>query len=477
MKKTSLLNALGSFFLFGVGSLVGLLNDPGLALAEWTVNDNFDSYVDGSDIAGQGAWLNVGVAHVDDDQASSAPNALKFYGSQTGVRIQNTEGDILPSIPFKIWVENTASSGQFGGYTVDQFSFLNDDGTHFKILNGDGTTAYDQLDYQTWIDLVVQYDCNDPDHMRLSVDGGLNFSSWSEMVSNWCTTIDQGRWSAGAGNWWIDDVGTEALPPEPIPGWSPIVTPTYPIDGETNVTDLTEFTVSGLVEIPTSNPYTYHDLTVVFDRVGTTKLFTENIVLPDLIAGESYSYSATSTLDDGFAYTVRYITAGETDFFTTTLEQHKVDKTYLTETASLVPPWTASTGWIAPELADCSGLTGVEKVACDIQNTLLGLVIPSQDKLDVLARTMAGFNEKFPLNYIKEIQDFFTDVQAGLDDDKAVSFAVFGQAGTMDATFWNTSVTIGGSAQSIGAIFKGFITAIFIISFLGWTLMFVKKIF
>jgi hypothetical protein len=78
---------------------------------------------------------------------------------------------------------------------------------------------------------------------------------------------------------------------------------------------------------------------------------------------------------------------------------------------------------------------------------------------------------------LKAVQTFFTDVQSGLDEDKAIAFEVFGQAGTMDVTFWNTPVTIGGVSQSIGAIFKSFIAALFVISFLAWSINFVKRIF
>jgi hypothetical protein len=479
MKKTRRLNALGSFFLVGLGLLIVLFGSPGQAAAAVPFSDNFESYSLGT-LAGQGDWLtHYSGCTVVDSPTKTGSRAVSCSGDD----VYRLDGDpISNSTEWEAWVYRP-----LGGGNRDFFIIVEDeDGTEVnkvRWLDATGnfycanTQVFGSLSGKTavWVKLGLKWN-SDTGVISCGIDGTwTDFSSYTA----WDKPVSMVKILAQNSEVMIlDDLQGIPVTPPVVTGYAPVITPTTPEDGVTTVEDLTDFTVSGEVEIPTLNENVWRWLNVHFTKFYSTEVTTKNFMFPtDLVGGDSYLYNATTTLDDAFAYHVTYSIVGETPEHSGVVEYHAVYGTYVTHTAPTFPVWIDSPGWTVPELEDCDALSGVDKIICEIKNVLLGLIIPSQGKVDELTNTVAAFNNKFPINYLKAVQTFFTDVQSGLDEDKAIAFEVFGQAGTMDVTFWNTPVTIGGVSQSIGAIFKSFIAALFVISFLAWSINFVKRIF
>jgi hypothetical protein len=475
MKKTRLLNGLQSVFLVGVGLLVGLMGDPQRVAAETPFQDDFEAYSTGS-IKGQGFWTSeYSGCVIQTTYKKTGAQALSCTGN-TAYRIG---GDPLATgTEWEFWVYNPSSGdhpdGRFtlidgNGTTIGTISYLPSIGNVYA-LNG-VSVVLGAAPHQTWTKLGFRWD-----RAAQTVGYGYN-GAWTDYAAPPGFDQDVAELHFLEQNnkeIIIDDItGSPII----VSGYDPIVSPTTPPDGETTVVDLDDFSVVGSVEIPTDNPFVWTGLTINFDQVNGSRHYDTSFDM-DIAAGESYSWNATTTADNLYAYKVSYVVSGyapASGFLM--LSDHYVPSTYITETASLLPEWEEVGNWDVPTLDDCDALSGLDKIVCEIKNVLLGMVVPSQDKLDSLVNSLAAFNNKFPMNYITEINEFFGDVQDGMDEDAAISFEIFGQAGTVSAAFWNSTATIGGTSQKLGDIFKSFITAFFVIAFFGWSINFLQRIF
>jgi hypothetical protein len=457
------------------GLLLGLSGFAGRVQAATPFQDDFEAYSVGT-IKGQGNWFSeYSGCEIQTTYKKTGAQALSCTGN-TAYRI-GTEA-LATGTAWEFWVYNPSSSN-------------NPDG-RFKLIDGNGTTiglisflsaankVYATIGVnqelgaapkQTWVKLGFRWD-----RAAQTVGYGYNGvwqdfaapSGFDQDVSE-IYFLEQNNKAII-----IDDITGD---PIVVSGYDPIITPTDPPDGETTVVDLDDFTVSGNIQIPTENPFFWTGLIVNFDQLNGTRHYEKDFTI-DLAAGDSYDWNATTTADNLYAYKVSYTAVGyapQSGFVIT--YDHYLTGTYITETASVLPTWEEQENWTIPAEEDCDGYSGIDKIICQIKNLLTGLVVPSQSKVDSLKNTLTAFNTKFPMNYISALQGFFEDVQDGLDEEAAISFKVLGQSGTLDDSFWDTAITFGGTAQTIGSLFKSLITAVFVIAFLGWCLAFLGRVF
>jgi len=462
------------FFSAAVISVVFLCL-AGPVVAATPFQDSFEAYLPGS-IKGQGSWNS-------EYSGCTIQTSYKKTGAQALSCIGNTAYRIGPvplstGTAWEFWVYNPSSGDHPDG--------------RFKLIDGNGTTI-GTISYISSLGNI--YATNNVNQLM----GSAPHQSWVQVGFRWDRTAQtvgygyNGVWTdypAPAGfdedvaeiyfleqnnkNIIVDDITGASIT---VAGYDPIIAPTDPLDGQTTIQDLTEFNITGKVEIPTANPWIWHDLNVFFDKLNTTETYHEIIPLPDLVAGQDYTYSATSTLDNDYAYSVRYQLAGETTYYTTAIYNHAVANTYITYTAPITPSWTIAGPWPIPELEDCSALTGLDKLVCDIKNFLLGMVIPTQAKFDELNNTFKAFLNVFPLPYLRSMQTFITTTNAGINESSGINFSLFGQAGTVDFSALSFSVAVGGLTVDFNDLLKYFLSGACFAAFVFWALNFLNRIF
>ncbi|MDQ3076320.1 MAG: PxKF domain-containing protein [bacterium] len=158
-------------------------------------SDNFDSYLNGSNLIGQGGWTGLGIINVGNAWSVSSPNSVYNPSASanhftspvfTGI----TKGYV--SFPFQI-ISGYDGGGDTAFYDFDaienqllQFVYM-DGQTKFKIMGTTGvsgftTTLYAGLDFNTVYNFVLDFD-TPLDQYRLSLDGGATFTPWVDMNS------------------------------------------------------------------------------------------------------------------------------------------------------------------------------------------------------------------------------------------------------------------------------------------------------
>ena len=118
----------------------------------------------------------------------------------------------------------------------------------------------------------------------------------------------------------------------------------------------------------------------------------------------------------------------------------------------------------------------LEKMTCKIQNSLLGLVIPSKEAVTALFGTLGAFQNKFPFSYVSAIKDTLTGIVAGVNESGAITLTLFGNSGSVDLSFWQSPVTVNGFLTSLGGIIKTVFLASILIVFLLWGLNYLHRI-
>jgi hypothetical protein len=473
--KKSRLNKKFSVFLAAAVVSVVFLCPARPAEASTPFSDNFEAYSLGT-IAGQGSWLS--------DYSGCDVVASPTY---TGFRSVQCNGNnayriftpLAASDAWEFWVyrpvggsnrDFSISIWDENGTMVNMVRWLDATG---KIYCRNGATDLGSTSAPgTWVMLGLKWD-----QVAQTVSCGIN-GAYTDYpaLSGFDTDVKKVVFlEQNNQNMIVDDVHA-GIPPF-VSGYDPIITPTYPPDGETTITDMTEFDITGSVQVPTENPWIWHDLNVIFQKLNTTEITTKIIPLPDLIGGQDYTYSATSTLDNDYAYSVSYQIAGETTFYTTTIYNHSIANTYITYTAPITPSWTIAGPWPIPELEDCSSLTGLDKLVCEIKNFLLGLVIPTQSKFDELNNTFKAFQNIFPIPYLKSMQTFMTTTNAGINEGSGIDFVLFGQAGTVDFSALSFPVIVGGLTVNFNVLIKYFLSAVCLGAFIFWAFNFLNRIF
>jgi hypothetical protein len=108
---------------------------------------------------------------------------------------------------------------------------------------------------------------------------------------------------------------------------------------------------------------------------------------------------------------------------------------------------------------------------------LSGIFLPSTDKIVELENTITEVLTKAPFNYASSTKDFIDDIRTNTNTTSDISFAVLGQAGIVNFTFWDATTTIGGYTQKFSEILKTFLTFIVIMVFLVWLLSYIGRVF
>lgn len=471
----SLLNDKFSVFLLAAVLSVVFSCSARPVAASTPFDDNFEAYSLGS-IAGQGSWLS--------DYSGCDVVASPTY---TGFRSVQCNGNnayriftpLAASDAWEFWVYRPVGGGNRdfsvsvwdeNNTMVNMVRWLDATGT---IYCRNGATDLGATSAPgTWVMLGLKWD-----RTAQTVSCGINgtYTDFSAMAGFDMDVKKVVLLEQNNQNMIVDNIHA-GIPPF-VSGYDPIITPTDPLDGQTTVQDLTEFDLTGTIEIPTENPWIWHDLNVIFTKLNTTEVYRKIIPLPDLIGGQDYTYSATSTLDNDFAYSVSYQLAGETTFFTTAIFNHNVANTYITYTAPITPSWTIADDWEIPTLDDCSALSGLDKIVCEIKNLLLGLVIPTQAKFDELINTFTAFQNIFPIPYLRSMQTFITTTNAGINESSGINFEIFGQAGMVDFSALSFPVILGALTINFNDLIKSFLSAVCLAAFVFWAFNFLNRIF
>lgn len=221
--------------LLGVFSMVlGFYTD-------WS--DNLDSYVDESDLNGQGAWISPKDVKVSNDQAYSAPNGIK-RGSQNDPFF-DARGSALNSgiLSFKFYNTSTADgyatlflTAPNGSTSIPTFYFI-ESGATFNVYYGggypSGTLYTTGLAMNTWHTAYVEWD-TETDLARIKINE-LDYSAWFTLATG--AGDEVGGFSIRLGyadNVYFDDFLVESVEPPPL---DPRVWGIDPVS-ETEITDL-----------------------------------------------------------------------------------------------------------------------------------------------------------------------------------------------------------------------------------------------
>jgi len=157
------------------------------------------------------------------------------------------------------------------------------------------------------------------------------------------------------------------------------------------------------------------------------------------------------------------------------------ENTYITETGTTPTggiPLINVDEWEPPALENCEleEYNFLEKMTCKIQNSLLGLVIPSKESVKSLFGTLAAFQTKFPFGYVSAIMDTLEGIIAGVNESGAIALSLFGHTGNIDLSFWQNPVIVNGFTTSLGGIIHTVFLAVLLIVFLLWGLNYLHRI-
>ena len=443
------------------------------------VTDDFEGYAVGSNLDGQGQWATSNTFYVrHTDPHTGAQSAISTAPFAT-TRLQTVSGTKIASGYVNFWVKVTAfTAGDnwalgFRNDGVGSYDFT------VNMLDGQLCAGYstDCLNFikTNWTNIVIEW--TDVQY-HYSVDGGLTYSSWHSTSSNGVTRM------IAVGNG-FDTFNVDDFQLNPIAGSDPVLIPAQPLDGQTTVVDYTNIALSGDVSVPTADDHTWTELIAEFKQSDGIDTYTKSVTLPNLTGSQSYSYSATTTIDISDAdkaFEVYYILNGHLTAapYTPYAYIHRQVGTYVTQTATpaggiplvTVPIWTPP----PPENCAAPGLSFLEVMACKIQNTLLGMFIPSSQSVTNLFGTFNAFQTKFPFNYVGAIGKTIESIRTSLNESATITVKVFGQQGNVSLAFWQTPVTLGGISTTIGATIKTILSFCLLLIFLNWGLGYLHRI-
>lgn len=149
------------------------------------------------------------------------------------------------------------------------------------------------------------------------------------------------------------------------------------------------------------------------------------------------------------------------------------DKCYMSEPT--IPP--GQVDWEVPDIDECSGLPALDTIVCELKNLISGAVMPSQAKIETLYQTFGAFQEKFPFNYAKSLNTFFTDISESFDETTTIPIEILGATSSVSFTFWNATTTIGGEEETLKNVLFDFTTALVVIGWFAWLISLIKRFF
>jgi len=120
------------------------------------------------------------------------------------------------------------------------------------------------------------------------------------------------RWFTG----YVENLDINYVPIPPPSGYEPIFEPENPACNEANEVDYDPFVLEGKITIPTENPNTYDEFRAYIQEVRELEEGMSYTMvswdLPNLTAGQSYDFYATTTLETGKVYLLNYWLLGYT---------------------------------------------------------------------------------------------------------------------------------------------------------------------
>jgi len=444
--------ALGWCFLIGL-CLTGLLLFSDDVFGAVIFLDDFNSYTDG-DLDNQGGWIDFGYDddfQVQGDITYEGSKAICCIGHQCG---DVKSGDDTPTGDFIYYVNLHRPDpyiGAFegmniwlrdGGLDMFQVSLGADwDNGDFYVLSAwtnEGWAVIDTFPYfEGWIEIKVEWIWVSQLWRVVYYDGEMTqYSSWKGAY------LDR-VWSG------IDEVQIYSLSGDYERCLDNISLP--PVCGLGNC---------GLCE-------TYG--TCIADGCD----WVYSIFLQEYFCVEPTSYPELC----GVFYDCQWC---ETQF---TCEDDKIgfcewvdrgigESCYMTE-----PTIPIGQDWEVPELDDCELLSGVEFYLCEIKNDVLGVFMPTQEKINDLYLTIGLFKDRFPFNYVESLKTFFSEISVSFDDEKPIPIKILGQEADVSFEFWEQETEIGGVAETFKNVLFDFTTFIILMGFFVWLLGLVKRFF
>lgn len=121
----------------------------------------------------------------------------------------------------------------------------------------------------------------------------------------------------------------------------------------------------------------------------------------------------------------------------------------------------------AGSLDDCSGLSILEGLICNIGNTLKTIFLPSSEKINELNQTINKMSSKFPFSYISKATETFNDVKGNITETSVLELSIME----------SEKSSIDFSTIAFFDYIKMLTTILIIIVFSFWLIRFIKHIF
>jgi hypothetical protein len=501
-----LLNALGFIF----AAITGLCVIPNAARAAVAFTDDFEGYSLGyttGTVWANGANGNkcrfVNTARYSGTQSMSCSYTAGYYNEATRTTATVDDGEWFFWVNVNAvqtnhaWIKFLNGSSECGAlYFAKSGTSVEVRGCKSAIQSYASCASYDviaTIPMNTWTNLGFKWDIS-AGKFWYSVNGVLGneiakYGSCGSGIGG--MDIFMQDYTNSAATFYIDDIsGTSPIPPV-VAGFYPILTPTAPVSGETNTVDFDDFDITGSISIPSDNTYIWKKLYATFTNTKGIDSVTAEITLNDLAAGDSFNYSATSSIANATSTDVYSVSYSAWGYWCDPLQPDycgklglsypfEIEPTYISEGSSPaggIAPIVVSQ-WTPPVLEDCTIPTYsiLERLTCQIQNALLGLVIPSSSSVNNLFAVFQSFQQKFPFSYVNEIATTFNTVRAALNESATISVKVFGQSGNISLAFWSTPATIAGVTTTIGATIKVILTFFLLLIFLAWGIGYLHRI-
>jgi len=121
----------------------------------------------------------------------------------------------------------------------------------------------------------------------------------------------------------------------------------------------------------------------------------------------------------------------------------------------------------AGSLDDCSDLSILEGIVCNIGNTLKTIFLPSSEKINELNQTINKMASKFPFSYISKATETFNNVKGNITETSMLELSIMG----------SEKSSIDFSTIAFFDYIKMLTTILIIIIFSFWLIRFIKHIF
>jgi len=482
MRKLSRrLNALQLFFLAAGGALAGLVGFAGTVIASTpVVVDDFESYTNGTSIAGQGSWdaVNSNLTVSTSQAHGGTKSAVCNFGNTCYFWV---DGLNITTGYMDFWFyptqwQNFANQSMYFDGAAFQVNFYGN-GSGGVVLNDTGHW-YDgfNLVMNTWQHIIIEFNAT---QYRFSPDGGGTWSAWANHAGSPVSSM-QGYGNNSRG-FFVDDFISQT-----ITGYDPVLTPTTPPRNVETIVDFDDpVAVSGTIAIPTNNTHAYDNLKVLFYKPNNAfPAETLNIPL-SLTGGQSYAYSATTTIavsgSGNNFFKVAYNLSGRTyagsylDNPVISMPLLPFDNTWIKDSVSSAPASILNQATLPTQeaLEDCDAYSGIDAVVCRFKNFIMGAFLPSNDALAQISGTMDALKTKFPINYASAISSSFGTIAAQVDDNSGFTFSLYGNSGTADTSFFTQDL---GGGITIGGTIKLILTFFVFMLFLLWGLNYMHRV-